>query len=47
MMVNYDSRVTPDLKIPHIMTLELKFMIIEPYKIDHWTQVIVNALPKA
>ena len=22
-IVNYDSRVVPDLKIPHIMTLEL------------------------
>ena len=22
-IVNYDSRVIPDLKIPHIMTLEL------------------------
>ena len=29
-IVNYDSRVVTDLKIPHITTLELKFTIVEP-----------------
>ena len=29
MLVNYDPRVVPDLKIPHIMTPESLFMSIK------------------
>ena len=32
MIVNYDSRVIPDLKIPHITTLEPLFTIARPLK---------------
>ena len=29
-IVNYNSRVVPDLKIPYITTLESEFTIVEP-----------------
>ena len=29
-IVIYDSRVVPDLKLPHITTLESLFTIVEP-----------------
>ena len=42
MIVNYDSRVIPDWKIPHITNLESYFTSINVYKIGHWFIHTIN-----
>ena len=41
-IINYDSRVVPDLKIPQFSTLELLFTVIEPTFI----RLTIGFLPK-